>query len=47
MFWFRYRGSGIPWRESVALGARMNTLESTELVVLNIGLSVGVVSPLL
>jgi Kef-type K+ transport system membrane component KefB len=39
------RCGGIPWRESVALGALMNTRGLMELVVLNIGLDIKVISP--
>ncbi|HEY6328099.1 MAG TPA: cation:proton antiporter [Blastocatellia bacterium] len=39
------RMSGMPWRDSVALGALMNTRGLMELVVLNIGLDLGVISP--
>lgn len=38
---------GFPWRESVALGALMNTRGLTELVILNVGLDLGVISPAL
>jgi Kef-type K+ transport system membrane component KefB/nucleotide-binding universal stress UspA family protein len=41
------RVSGLPKRESSALGWLMNTRGLTELIVLNIGLSLGVISPLL
>lgn len=41
------RVSGIDNRESSALGWLMNTRGLTELIVLNIGLSLGVISPLL
>ena len=41
------RLSGMPSRESAALGWMMNTRGLTELIVLNIGLSLGVISPLL
>jgi len=41
------RFSGMPNRESAALGWMMNTRGLTELIVLNIGLSLGVISPLL
>jgi Kef-type K+ transport system membrane component KefB len=39
------RLSGIPWRQSAALGAMMNTRGLMELVVLNLGLELGVISP--
>jgi hypothetical protein len=41
------RVSGIDKREASALGWLMNTRGLTELIVLNIGLSLGVISPLL
>ena len=41
------RVSGMSSRESSALGWLMNTRGLTELIVLNIGLSLGVISPLL
>jgi len=40
------RVSGIEKREASALGWLMNTRGLTELIVLNIGLSLGVISPL-
>jgi Kef-type K+ transport system membrane component KefB len=39
------RAYGLPGRESLALGALMNTRGLTELVVLNIGLQLGVLDP--
>ena len=39
------RLSGMPWRDSAALGALMNTRGLVELIVLNIGLDLGVMSP--
>jgi Kef-type K+ transport system membrane component KefB len=39
------RVSGMNWRESAALGALMNTRGLVELIVLNIGLELGVLSP--
>ncbi len=39
------RVSGLPWRESTALGVLMNTRGLMELVVLNIGLDLGIISP--
>jgi Kef-type K+ transport system membrane component KefB len=39
--------SGMTWRESSALGVLMNTRGLMELVVLNIGLELGVISPVL
>ncbi len=41
------RYSGLPNRDAAALGWLMNTRGLTELIVLNIGLSLGVISPLL
>jgi Kef-type K+ transport system membrane component KefB len=41
--WF----SGSGWRESAALGILMNTRGLMELVILNIGLDIGVISPVL
>jgi Kef-type K+ transport system membrane component KefB len=41
------RWSGMPWRESGALGVLMNTRGLMELVLLNIGLDLGVLSPAL
>jgi Kef-type K+ transport system membrane component KefB len=39
--------SGFPWRYAVALGALMNTRGLMELIVLNVGLDQGVLSPTL
>jgi Kef-type K+ transport system membrane component KefB len=39
------RLSGFGWRQSLALGALMNTRGLMELVVLNVGLEQGVISP--
>jgi Kef-type K+ transport system membrane component KefB len=39
------RATGSPWRESAALGILMNTRGLMELVILNIGLDVGILSP--
>ncbi len=39
------RATGADWRESLALGVLMNTRGLVELIVINIGLSVGVLSP--
>jgi Kef-type K+ transport system membrane component KefB len=39
------RLSGMPWRDSAALGALMNTRGLVELIVLNIGLDLGVITP--
>jgi Kef-type K+ transport system membrane component KefB len=41
------RSSGLPWRESSTLGVLMNTRGLMELVLLNIGLEIGVLSPAL
>jgi Kef-type K+ transport system membrane component KefB len=38
---------GLPWRDSAALGVLMNTRGLVELIVLNIGLDLGVISPTL
>jgi Kef-type K+ transport system membrane component KefB len=39
------RASGMSWREAGALGVLMNTRGLVELVILNIGLEIGVISP--
>ena len=39
------RWAGIQWRDSAALGVLMNTRGLMELIVLNIGLDLGVISP--
>ncbi len=41
------RLTGLSWRESAALGTLMNTRGLMELIVLNIGLDLGVISPTL
>ena len=41
------RATGMSWRESGALGVLMNTRGLMELVILNIGLDIGVISPAL
>jgi len=41
------RTMGMPWRQSIALGALMNTRGLMELVILNVGLDIGVISPAL
>jgi Kef-type K+ transport system membrane component KefB len=41
------RITGMPWREAGALGILMNTRGLMELVLLNIGLDIGVISPAL
>lgn len=38
------RVAGLPWRDSAALGVLMNTRGLMELVILNIGLDIGVIS---
>ena len=42
---FAARATGVSWRESAALGALVNTRGLVELVMLNIGLDAGVISP--
>jgi Kef-type K+ transport system membrane component KefB len=44
---FAARASGAGWRESGAIGVLMNTRGLMELIVLNIGLDIGVISPAL
>ena len=39
------RLAGVPWRDSAALGILMNTRGLVELIVLNIGLDLGVITP--
>lgn len=41
------RLTGMPWREAGALGVLMNTRGLMELVILNVGLDIGVISPTL
>jgi Kef-type K+ transport system membrane component KefB len=41
------RAVGVGWRPALQLGALMNCRGLTELVILNIGLSLGVLSPTL
>lgn len=41
------RVAGLGWRDSVALGVLMNTRGLMELVILNIGLDLGIISPAL
>jgi Kef-type K+ transport system membrane component KefB/nucleotide-binding universal stress UspA family protein len=41
------RATALPWREAGALGVLMNTRGLMELVILNIGLELGVISPAL
>jgi Kef-type K+ transport system membrane component KefB len=44
---FAAHATGIKWREATAIGALVNTRGLVELVVLNIGLDAGVISPAL
>jgi Kef-type K+ transport system membrane component KefB len=41
------RSGGLSWREAFAIGALMNTRGLMELVVVNVGLDIGVISPAL
>jgi Kef-type K+ transport system membrane component KefB len=41
------RLTGLPWREAAAIGVLMNTRGLMELIVLNVGLDLGVLSPTL
>ena len=41
------RFTGFPWRQAGVIGALMNTRGLTELIVLNLGLELGVISPAL
>jgi len=41
------RASGLPWRTATSLGILMNTRGLMELVVLNIGFDLGILSPAL
>ncbi|HEU4881258.1 MAG TPA: cation:proton antiporter [Longimicrobium sp.] len=41
------RRAGMDWRESAAIGVLMNTRGLMELVILNVGLEIGVISPAL
>jgi len=41
------RINGMSWREATAVGALMNTRGLVELVILNIGLDLGILSPTL
>ncbi len=41
------RGTGLDWRHSAGLGVLMNTRGLMELIVLNVGLDLGVISPTL
>jgi Kef-type K+ transport system membrane component KefB len=42
---FTARGAGLNWHDSFALGALMNTRGLVELIVLNLGLDLGILSP--
>jgi Kef-type K+ transport system membrane component KefB len=44
---FALRARGLPWRESLMVGALVNTRGLIELVILNIGLDRGIISPAL
>jgi Kef-type K+ transport system membrane component KefB len=39
------RATGVPWRQAAGLGALMNTRGLMELIVLNVGLELGVITP--
>jgi len=39
--------AGVPWREAAGIGVLMNTRGLMELIILNIGLDIGVISPVL
>jgi Kef-type K+ transport system membrane component KefB len=39
------RLAGMPWRDAMALGVLMNTRGLMQLIILNIGLDIGVISP--
>ena len=41
------RWTGMPWRDSLALGALMNTRGLMELIVLNVGYDLNIISPAL
>lgn len=41
------RSSGMPWREAAAVGVLMNTRGLVELIILNVGLDLGLLSPAL
>ena len=41
------RATGLPWRQAAGLGVLMNTRGLMELIVLNVGLELGVISPTL
>ena len=42
---FAARVAGLPWREAAGIGILMNTRGLMELVILNIGLDLGIISP--
>ena len=42
---FAARMAGVPWRDATSLGILMNTRGLMELIALNIGLDIGVISP--
>jgi len=42
---FAARVAGVPWRDATSLGILMNTRGLMELIALNIGLDIGVISP--
>jgi Kef-type K+ transport system membrane component KefB len=44
---FAARLAGMPWREAASLGILMNTRGLMELVILNIGLDIGIISPVM
>jgi hypothetical protein len=39
--------AGVPWREAAGIGILMNTRGLMELIILNIGLDIGVISPVI
>jgi Kef-type K+ transport system membrane component KefB len=41
------RSAGVSWREALSIGVLLNTRGLVELVILNVGLDLGVISPLL
>jgi Kef-type K+ transport system membrane component KefB len=41
------RAAGVPWRDAAGIGILMNTRGLMELVILNLGLDIGVISPVL
>jgi Kef-type K+ transport system membrane component KefB len=38
------RASGLPWRDAASLGALMNTRGLMEVVILNLGLEIGIIT---